>query len=199
MPTDPAIVILPGVRLSYPHLFKAHQMKGSLREPSFQANFILDNVKHAALIKKVETVIERVALDFFKKKVPLKHKALHDGNDRPDDEGYGDGVMYVVSNSARRPAVVDSDRVTPLSEESGKIYAGCYVNASVRFFAWEHPTGGRGVSADLRAVSFLRDGESFGAGPVNPEDEFADLPEEDEPASGGRGAGRKAGTNVEDY
>lgn len=177
MPTDPNIVLLPAVRLSYPHLFKARAMEGSTREPSFGANFILDGVKHAPLIKKIESVIERVSLDFFHKKVHLKHKALHDGNDKPDDEGYGDGVMYVVASNLRRPAVVDSDRVTPLGPDSNKIYPGCYVNGSVRFYAWDHPTGGKGVSCELRAISFHADGVSLGgSGPVDTEKEFGDLP-----------------------
>lgn len=199
MPTDPNVLILPAVRLSYPHLFKAHLMKGSTREPSFGANFIMDNVKHAALIKKAEILVDRVALDFFRKKVSLKHRALHDGNDKDDDEGYGDGVHYIVSNSARRPPVVDSDRVTPLNEESGKIYAGCFVDASVRFYAWEHPTGGRGVSADLRAVSYHCEGESLGAGPVNTEEEFADIPTDEPEAGTSRRTPRKASASVDDY
>lgn len=194
MPTDPNVILIPAGRVSYPHFWKAHAMKGSTREPQFGANFILDNVKHAEVIQKIETVIERVALDFFKKKVHLKHKALHDGNDKPDDDGYGDGVMYVVSTSMRRPPVVDSDRVTPLNEESGKIFPGCYVDASVRFYAWEHPTGGKGVSCELRAVSYHSDGESLGgSGPVDTESEFADLPGEKAAPKG------KPSTSIEDY
>lgn len=193
MPTDPNIIILPAVRGSYLHVFKVHAMKGSIREPRFGANFILNCVKHAALIKKIETTIDRVALDFFHKKVHLKHKALHDGNDKPEDDGYGDGVMYVVSSTEKRPAVVDSDRVTPLSAESGKIYGGCYVNASVRFYAWTHPTGGNGVSAELRAISFHSDGESLGgSGPVDTESEFADLPEDS-------GAGKTKAASQADF
>lgn len=191
MPTDPNIIILPEVRLSFPHLFKPHAMPGSVREPQYQATFLLDNVKHATLITQIEKTIERVALDEFKKKVPLKHKALHDGNEKDDLEGYGDGVHFVVASRKNRPAVVDVDRTTPLAEADGKIYAGCYVHASIRFFAWSHPTGGRGVSAELRAVQFLKDGESFGAGPVNAEDEFADMP--------GENTTRKPSSNVDDF
>jgi len=62
--------------------------------------------------------------------------------------------------------------MTPLVKEDGKPYAGCYVNANIELYAYSHPKGGKGVSASLRAVQFLKDGESFGAGPVNAEDEF---------------------------
>jgi len=104
-------------------------------------------------------------------KVPLKNVCLHDGNEKEQKEGYGDEVMYLVAKSDTRPAVVDQN-VNPLVEQDGKIYGGCYVNATVEIFAYNHPTGGKGVSAQLRAVQFVRDGESFGAGPVNAEDEF---------------------------
>lgn len=191
MPTDPNIIILPAVRLSYPQLFKARSMEEG-KEPKFSANFIMDNVKHAALIKRIESTIDRVCLDFFHKKVSLKHKALHDGNDKIEHEGYGDGIMYLVSGCLKRPAVVDSDRVTPLNEDSRKIYGGCYVNASVRLYAYDHPKGGKGVSADLRAVSFHADGDSLGgSGPVDTQSEFADLPDD-------TGAGKKA-PGMEDF
>lgn len=193
MPTDPNIIIMPAVRLSYPHLFKPHAQKGTDNEPTFQANFILDYKKHAELIKKIEITIARVALDKFLKKMPLKHKALHDGNEMMDKEGYGDGTMFIRAWSDKRPSVVDSDRVTPLNEESRKIYGGCFVNASIRLYAWGPNTGGCGVSADLRAVSFHSDGPSLGgSGPVDTESEFADLPDDS-------GAGKKAAPSMEDF
>lgn len=169
--SDPNKLKLTNVRLSYPHLFVPAKALEAGKEPKFQATFLLDKVKHADVIKKLEALTDRVALDLFKRKVPLKHKPLHDGNECEDKEGYDDSIMFVRSSSDRRPVVVDGD-LTPLTKDDPKPYAGCYVNASIRLFAYEHPTGGRGVSVGLLAVQFLRDGESFGAGPVKAEDEF---------------------------
>lgn len=178
MPTDPNIILLPAVRISWPHVFEARIPKGSTKL-FFDANFILDCKQHADTIKKIEQTIDRVALDKFLKKVPLKHKCLHDGNEIEDEDGYGDGVMYIVSKSVDRPAVVDSDRVTPLTSDSRKIYSGAYVNASIRLYAWAHETGGKGVSADLRVVQFLRDGISLGgSGPIDAQKELAGLPDD---------------------
>ena len=160
---------LENVRLSYPQLFTAKAMEGS--KPKFSAVFLMQKKEHAGLIKRLEQMIERAMLDKFKKKVTLKNVCLHDGNDKEDKAGYGDEVMYLTAKSDTRPAVVDQKVVT-VTEEDGKVYAGCYVNATVEIFAYEHPTGGKGVSAQLRAVQFVRDGESFGAGPVNASDEF---------------------------
>lgn len=167
---DPSIIKLENVRLSYPHLFTPAKALEAGKEEKFQATFLLDKTKHAALIKKIEGLTERLALDKFHKKVPLKHKPLRDGNE-VETEGYGDEVMFVRSSSDKRPVVVDRD-LTPLTKDDPKPYAGCFVNATIRLFAYEHPTGGRGVSCGLRAVQFVKDGESFGAGPVKAEDEF---------------------------
>lgn len=175
--TETKVIKLNDVRLSYPSLFVATAMKnadGTLGKANFQATFLLDKKKHAGVIKQLEAEIPRVALDKFGKKVPLKHVCLHDGSEKEDKEGYSDDVMFVIAKSETRPPVVDQKR-NPLVKDDGKPYAGCYVNATISLFAYSHPVGGKGVSASLRAVQFLRDGESFGAGPVNAEEEFEEV------------------------
>jgi hypothetical protein len=167
---DPQIIKLTNVRLSYPQLFVPKAQEEG-KEPKFSASFLLDKKQHAALIKQIETLTERTALDQFKKKVPLKRVPLRDGNEKSDKEGYGDEVMFVSASNNKRPVVVDCD-LTPLNQNDPKPYAGCYVNATVRLFAYDHKTGGKGVSASLRGVQFVKDGESFGAGPVNADEEF---------------------------
>lgn len=168
--TDPNVIKLNNVRLSYPQLFVAKPPEAG-KEPVFSASFLLDKKAHKALIAQIEKTTERVALDAFKKKVKLNRVPLRDGNEKSDKEGYGDEVMFVGARNAKRPVVVDRD-LTPLTAEDNRPYAGCYCNATIRLFAFDHKVGGRGVSASLRAVQFVRDGESFGAGPVSAEEEF---------------------------
>lgn len=170
---DIAIIKLEAVRLSFPSLFTPKAMEGS--EPKFSATLIMDNTKHAKLIALMEKTIERLALDYWKKKTSFK-SCLRDGNDKPEMDGYGDGVMFVNASRKTRPAVVDR-QVNPVTEEDGVIYAGCYVNATIRLWVQDNKFGKR-VNAELRAVQFVKDGESFGAGPVNAEDEFKSLEEE---------------------
>lgn len=167
---DPNVIKLTNVRLSYPQLFVAKAMEEG-KDPEFSASFLLDKKQHAETIKQIEKLTERVALDEWKKKVPLKRVPLRDGNEKDGKEGYGDEVMFVNAKNKKRPVVVDRD-LTPLTAEDTKPYAGCYVNATIRLFAYDHKTGGKGVSASLRAVQFVKDGESFGAAPVNAEEEF---------------------------
>lgn len=168
--TDPNIVKLTNVRLSYPQLFTAKPPEEG-KEPVFSASFILDKKQHADLIKQVEKLTERVALDEFKKKVKLNRVPLRDGNEKDGKDGYGDEVMFIGARNTKRPVVVDRD-LTPLGPEDGRPYGGCFVNATVRLFAYDHKTGGKGVSASLRAIQFFKDGPSFGAGPVDAEEEF---------------------------
>lgn len=168
--TDPNVIKLTNVRLSYPQLFVAKPPEEG-KEPVFSASFLLDKKEHRALIAQIEKTTERVALDAFKKKVKLNRVPLRDGNEKSDKEGYGDEVMFVGARNSKRPVVVDRD-LTPLTKDDSKPYAGCVVNATIRLFAFDHKTGGKGVSASLRAVQFVKDGESFGAGPVNAEEEF---------------------------
>jgi hypothetical protein len=170
---DPNRIKLENVRLSYPVLFTPKAQEEG-KEPKFSASFILDKKKDALLISKVEKLIERVALDEFKKKVPLKKLCLRDGNEKSDKDGYGDEIMFITSSSQKRPAVVDADK-SPLTEQDARPYAGCYVNALLRLFAYDHKVGGKGVSAALLAIQFVKDGPSFGAAPVDTDAEFDDV------------------------
>lgn len=190
-PTDLAIIRLKNVRLSFPHLFTAHAMEDG-QEPKFSATFILDNTEHTQTISLIEKTIDRLALDFWKKKTSFK-RCLRDGNDKADLDGYGDGKMFVSSSRKQRPPVVDRD-VNPVTEEDGIIYAGCYVNATIRLWVQDNKFGKR-VNAELWAVQFVKDGESFGAGKVDPEQEFERLSGIDEQAENTR----KKTPSVDDF
>lgn len=206
---DPGIITLPNVRLSFPHLFTAHAMDagdGKQQEPKFSATFLFNNNEHGALLDRIDAIIERLALDEFKKKVGFK-KCLRDGNEKSELEGYGDGTSFITASCKARPGVVDR-RLNPIAEADGVIYAGCYVNATIRLWVQNNQWGKR-VNAQLRAVQFLRDGESFGAGPVDATQEFTAIDGEEDangaPVGGttrSRGSGRSnagAKANLDDY
>ncbi len=180
---DPFLFKLNNVRLSYAQLFTAKAMQnpdGSTGKPKFSATFLLDKKTHAETIKKFEALIERACLEKFGKATQkLKHVCLRDGEEKEDTEGYENAMFIPSTNEARIP-VVDRDGVTPLTEQDGKVYSGCYVNAVVRVFAYSHPVGGKGVSASLQAIQFAKDGPSFGAARVKPEDVFDAIGEDED-------------------
>jgi hypothetical protein len=180
MPRTEHKIVLENVRLSFAQLFVAKQMTDDPNSKAkFSASFLMDPSKpeHAAKIREVEALMKACAEEKWGVgKVPRAVKyCLHDGNEK-DYEGYA-GMMYVSSSSDRRPVTVDRRR-NVVVEADGVLYSGCYVNASLRFWAQDNQYGKR-VNCELKAVQFVQSGEAFGAAPVDPEREFADLVPED--------------------
>jgi hypothetical protein len=157
---------LTNVRLSYPSLFEAKSFTGNdgkPTKPKFQAVFILDKKQHAELLKRIELETTKTAKEFFNGKLPhLKKKPIRDGAEKEDKDGYGPDVVFISTSSERRPQIVDSDPTIPLVATDNRPYVGCYVNAIISFYAYDHKLGGKGVSCNLLAVQFLRDGDPFG-------------------------------------
>lgn len=177
-------VKLTNVRLSYPHLFSPNTNNKSddpNAKPKYEATFILDKTANAKDIQAIKAAIEVVKKDpKMGGKKPNK-VCLRDGADtetRAEAEGLGPQKMTVGARSVKRPAVVNRD-LTPIAEDDNIIYAGCYVNATIDVYPYTHPKSGAGVGASLRAVQFLKDGESLGGGaPIDPSKEFTAIEEE---------------------
>jgi len=182
-------VKLEDVRLSYPQLFTPRVQKDAKpgAKPKYGASFILDknNPKHVAKIAEIEKVIAAVKADFFgtRPQKGILGVALRKGDEpnKVDVDGYGPDVMFVSTSTTRKPAVVDRD-LSPLSEEDPKLYAGCYVNATVRFWFQDNEFGKK-VNAELRAVQYWRKGPAFGAEPVDATKEGFEVAEAEEDES----------------
>lgn len=92
-----------------------------------------------------------------------------DGTPRPGFEG----SYRLTTKSTSRPVVIDRDR-TPLAESDGRPYSGCYCNVLVSIKADEFK-GKKYVSARLRAVQFVRDGDALSGGTAVSAEVFPDL------------------------
>jgi len=177
--SDTGIVKLKNVRLSFPALFEAKSFNEG--KPKFSAVFLLNKKTNAADIKAIRAAIEAVTKEKWPKGVKnLKPSCLHEGSEKEYD-GYGEEVMYLSASSAKRVPVVDGD-MSPLTEEDGRPYAGCYVNCSIRLWAQDNEYGKR-INAQLRAVQFYKKGEPFGEKQADPEQEFEKVTDGDEPES----------------
>jgi hypothetical protein len=165
------------VRLAFPVLFEARTVNGE-GKPAFSASFLLDPADPQ--VKALNQAIEQVAKDKWGAKAGdiLKQMraqdkvALHDGDLKANYAGFP-GNLYVSARSATRPLVIDKDK-SPLTEQDGKPYAGCFVNASIELWPQDNNYGKR-VNASLRGVQFFRDGDSFAGGGAASEDEFDDI------------------------
>lgn len=176
-------VILRNVRLSFASLFEPQEQEqddGTVRR-TYKANFLIPKDDPEGNLK----AIKRAADEAKEKKWGDKSKwpklrpdklCLRDG-DLEDWDGYADH-FYLSSNSpvARPPAVVMNRKGGNkkwLEAEPGQVYAGCYVNAVVRIWCQDNKHGKR-INASLESVQFFRDGDAFGAAPVDPNDKFSD-------------------------
>ena len=90
-------------------------------------------------------------------KIPANLKLpLRDGDlDRPEDEAYAESY-FINANSKQAPQVVDKN-VQPILDQS-ELYSGCYINASVTFYAY-NSNGNKGIAAGLGNIQKVRDGE----------------------------------------
>lgn len=170
-------VKLTNVRLAFPVLFEAKTVNGE-GKPAFSASFLLDPADPQ--VKALNQAIEQVAKDKWgaKAEAILKQMraqdkvALHDGDLKANYDGFP-GNLYVSARSATWPLVIDKDK-SPLTEQDGKPYAGCFVNASIELWPQDNNYGKR-VNASLRGVQFFRDGDAFAGGGAASEDEFDDI------------------------
>jgi len=166
-------IMLKNVRLSFPSVFKRSSFNGE--EGKFEATFMLDKETQADQIEALDKVI-KAAMAEAKIKVASDKICLKDGDDSDRPE-YA-GMMTFKAASNKRPTVIDKDK-TPLAEDDGKPYAGCYVNAIVDVWVQNNSYGKR-VNGNLYGVQFFKDGEPFGEGDIDVSDDFDAFEDDDD-------------------
>jgi len=172
---------LNNVRLSFPQLFEATTVNGE-GKPAFSAAFLI-NPKDPQ-VAAINAAIDAVAKEKWGAKAEANLKAmraadkvcLHSGDLKSNYDGF-EGNLYISSRNPMRPLVIDVNK-SPLTEQDGKPYAGCFVNASIELWAQDNNYGKR-VNATLMGVQFYKDGESFTGGGVADTDDFDDLTADD--------------------
>lgn len=165
---------LNNVRLSFPSLFQKAQFDGS--ETKYEATFLLHKVRHADVIKQIEAAIaEKVKTDLKGAKVPSSKLCLRDG-DETEYDGYADH-MTLKASTKKRPLVLNKDK-SPLAEEDGVVYSGCFVNSIIELWTQNNNYGKR-INATLLGVQFAGDGEAFASNGTSVSvDDFDDLEDE---------------------
>jgi len=92
------------------------------------------------------------------------------------NEGF-EGMMSLASNRGARKGpvlIVDQDGRTVLTENSGRLYGGCYVNATIDIWA---QTGefGPAIRAVPIGIQLVEQGDAFSGAPPASLDDFEDL------------------------
>jgi len=191
MATREDVVVLEMVRLSFPKLWKPEaSIEGSV--PKYGAAFLMDPSSETGKrnIKKIEAAVKRAAdktwaekADKVRKTLDSDRSGLRDGDTATNSDGdvYGgyEDMVFISASNRRRPQVLNRDK-SPLVEEDGVLYGGCYVDAVVSVWATsDKKLGGNGIFCTLELVRFRKDGEPFGAGPIDADDYLDDLDDDD--------------------
>jgi len=152
-------VLLKNVRLSFPSLFKT-EVYGGEDTGKFAATFLIPK-SDTKTVASIEQACKQALVEKYGEgKIPKGFKLpLVDGDDK-EYQGYADHVC-IKANTKKRPTLVNRDK-TPIVEEDGILYGGCYVNASIDVWVMDNAYGKK-VLASLNAIQFVKDGEAFGS------------------------------------
>ena len=159
---------LHNVRLSFPSIFQRSSYDGE--EGKYEASFLIPK-SDTKTVKLLQDAIEAAIKESKVDKVPSDKRCLKDGDDFEYD-GYADH-MSIKGSSKRRPTVLNHDK-SPVVEDDGIIYAGCYVNAVIGLWVQDNKYGKR-VNCNLYGIQFYRDGEPFGSGDVDVSGDFEEV------------------------
>ena len=151
-------IMLKNVRLSFPSLFKTEEYNGVDTE-KFAATFLIPK-SDSKTVSAIESACKQALIDKFGEgKIPKGFKMPLADGDEKDYQGYQDHFI-IKANTKKRPTLVNRDK-TPIVEEDGILYGGCYVNASIDLWVMDNAYGKK-VLASLNAIQFVKDGEAFG-------------------------------------
>lgn len=172
-----ADIMLRRVRLAFPNLWTPKSVNGG--QARFGASLIIPN-DHPQLADLRKLIVAEVQAKWpnepklFEAMKAQDNLCLHDGDLKAKYDGY-EGNYYLSANSKVRPTVFDQSR-NEVSESSGIVYAGCYVNASVSIYAHQYPQSPKRVNATLRGLQKVADGDAFASGSPARADDFEDVP-----------------------
>jgi hypothetical protein len=170
---------LSNVRIAFANDLFVAKSQGDNPAMKFGCTFLIDPA--SPQIIAINKAIEAACVEKFGAKAAVILKGmratekagLRDG-DLKSYAGYA-GNLYISASNTMRPTVIDADK-TPLVAADGKPYSGSFVNASIELWAYDHKVGGKGISATVLGVQFVKDGEKFGSGSsVADADEFEDV------------------------
>lgn len=160
-------ILVREVRLSYPHLFKpwakteVNPETGAPSVKKFSGTFIMPIAEHKATIQSLNKFISESALEQFKKKLPSERYFVRDGRQSGKDEYDNAFTIHTSQTAERPPKVVDRNPKKIITEESNRVYAGCWVNVLFRPWFQNNKSGGQRINANLLLVQFVKDDDAF--------------------------------------
>jgi len=170
--TKSGLVVTPKGRMLYPGVFHTSLPKGETdhSKATYQLTLLFPKTADMAVLSKMVND----AIEAKWGKGPYKFKIKEPFLKTEDQPRFAEHaeefpVMLRAANK-QKPAVVFASMKPCDSEE--EVYGGRWAAMSLNAYAWDHPTGGRGVSFGLNHVQLLDHDEPMGGGRVRVEDAF---------------------------
>jgi len=172
-------MLTPWFRAAFVNVFQVAKALEEGKEGRYEVTMLFDP-KSVDLTAMKELVYNCAKAKFGSKIPPSKtfdlppgfRSPFRDGDTKPDYTGY-EGMVFAPARSKHKPQVIDADRIEIGQMDQPGFYSGCYARASIGVWAYD-TKGNKGVSFNLNSVQKLADGEAFGGGRVDAEDEFDD-------------------------
>lgn len=169
----------PVFRGSFVHLARPDRPNED-SDPRFSVLVVLDiedNDEHGEYLDTLEDWIDEVAEEKWGD-VPKRLKSpIREGEEISEDSYFEGKICFSASSQeTRKPGMVfeDLEPIDP-SDQTEELYSGAWYRCTIRPWAWEHKTGGKGVSISLDNVMKMEDDEPLGGSAPAAEDDFADM------------------------
>lgn len=180
-------VVLPKCRMVYPAYFKAVVPKGEKDQSKAKFGGVYLIPKGCDL-KALTEAIGNAAKEKFGRTKGVKGPVKRTEESKSLSKFSDDYPYYVRAQSNYQPQVVAPDGRTFVTDEQ-VAYSGRWCVVSVTPFAWNHPTGGDGVSLSINSVQLLDHAEKIGGASAPVEDEFIPASIDGEDGGGDFGGG----------
>lgn len=178
----------PEFRASFVHLARPNRIDED-SQAKYSLLMVLDpeDPDQADYLDTLEDWIDEVAEEKWGEVPKRMRSPIREGEDI-NDSGEFDGMFCINLGNTRKPGIVDADleRIDEMDQDE-QLYSGAWYRCSIRPYAWEHKTGGKGVTFSLDNVMKVRDDEPLGSTAPPAEDDFA------ETKSAGRKKARPSG------
>jgi Protein of unknown function (DUF2815) len=151
----------PTGRVSYPHVFQPQASQDDPNKKTYSITLLFDKAEPG--LEAMRDAANLASKEMWPTKKPAGFKSPFRDGDELDDDGNRKrgpeykGKTYITFRTGidRKPGVVGPD-LEKLTQEDGKLYAGCYAKVSYAAFAYNKGMSS-GVSFALNNVQFVRD------------------------------------------
>jgi hypothetical protein len=161
-----------GVRLSYPNVFRKGFYEGK-ENKKYTVSLVLDKSDPEHI--KAKKIIDEQISNIYNETKTERSSFKDDKFCIKEDSEEFQNSWVIKTGNPKRITIIDRDK-TPLTEEDGKIYAGCYVNVVIDLYYYDKQYG-KFILSNIYGIQFSKDGEPLEGGIVDVTDDFDDLEE----------------------